>query len=163
MNLSQVQAVYYLLYAMQFKDNEKKEFSLVVNYKGKLLTAEFLPLNDSKTHISLEEFDYDFDIQKKTINGCLATELFSIWRSSVESRIFSTKQAFSRPDLLLKKVLDFVSENSLKFESQKPVTTLVKNVHFLESGTRLDSMLLADDNFEVLSIELNNNAKFIGY
>ncbi|HHB9304909.1 TPA: hypothetical protein ACOIUD_003097, partial [Enterococcus faecalis] len=92
-----------------------------------------------------------------------ATELFSIWRSSVESRIFSTKQAFSRPDLLLKKVLDFVSENSLKFESQKPVTTLVKNVHFLESGTRLDSMLLADDNFEVLSIELNNNAKFIGY
>ncbi|EMW5596446.1 hypothetical protein AAFB95_002656, partial [Enterococcus faecalis] len=70
MNLSQVQAVYYLLYAMQFKDNEKKEFSLVVNYKGKLLTAEFLPLNDSKTHISLEEFDYDFDIQKKTINGC---------------------------------------------------------------------------------------------
>lgn len=81
----------------------------------------------------------------------------------MESPYYSVEKAFSRPDLLLKKLLDFVSENSLKFESQKPVTNLVKNVHFLESGTRLDSMLLTNDNFEVLSIELNDNTKFIGY
>lgn len=165
MNLNQVQAVYYILYAMQFKTDKKKDFSLIVNHKGKILTAEFLPMNNSKTHISLEEFDYEFDTNQKTINSCLATKLFSIWRKTMESPFYSSEKSFSHPDLLLKELISFVSENSSKFEDQKTVTNIVKNVHFLESDTRLDFMLLDDDNFEILSLKLNeeDNLNFIEY
>lgn len=165
MNLNQVQAIYYILYAMQSNTDKKKDFSLIVNYKGKILTAEFLPMNKRKTQISLEEFDYEFDTYSKTVNSCLATELFSIWKKTMQPPYYSSEKAFSYPDLLLKKLIDFISENSSKFEGQEVVTNIVKNVHFLESDTKLDFMLLNDDHFEILSIKLadESDATFIEY
>lgn len=165
MNLNQVQTIYYILYAMQFKTDKKKDFSLIVNHKGKILTAEFLPMNKSKTHIFLEEFDYDFDVRKETVNNCLAKELYTTWVETTVTMFYSSEKAFSHPDLLLKKLIDFVSENSSKFEGQKAITNIVKNVHFLESNTKLDFMLLNDDNFEILSIKLadESDATFIEY
>ncbi|EMF0393537.1 hypothetical protein D6255_RS12715, partial [Enterococcus hirae] len=78
MNLNEVQAVYYLLHALQFDIINKQQFNLVVSYKNKILTAEYLPLTESKTSIILKNFDSDYDIQEKRIDNCLPKEMFSL-------------------------------------------------------------------------------------
>ncbi|EOS8114001.1 hypothetical protein BUK43_RS12680, partial [Enterococcus hirae] len=95
MNLNEVQAVYYLLHALQFDTINKQQFNLVVSYKNKILTAEYLPLTESKTSIILKNFDSDYDIQEKRIDNCLPKEMFSLWKKNKETVYFSTKKAFS--------------------------------------------------------------------
>lgn len=163
MNLNEVQAVYYLLHALQFDIINKQQFNLVVSYKNKILTAEYLPLTESKTSIILKNFDSDYDIQEKRIDNCLPKEMFSLWKKNKETVYFSTKKAFSYPELLLEEIVNFVSKNSKKSQYIEPLTRTVRNVHFLETNLKLKSMLINDDNFEILEIKVDDDSCFIEF
>ncbi|EMF0271770.1 hypothetical protein E3411_RS13330, partial [Enterococcus hirae] len=67
------------------------------------------------------------------------------------------------PELLLEEIVNFVSKNSKKSQYIEPLTRTVRNVHFLETNLKLKSMLINDDNFEILEIKVDDDSCFIEF
>jgi|GEM_PF-5816470 len=97
MKLSEVQTIYYLLHAIQFKanQNDRINFELVVSHGGKLMTAEFLPISVPYSSVVKEDvLDVDGDESKKVLAKDYFNDSFGTWRKNHEGTFFLIKKPF---------------------------------------------------------------------
>lgn len=159
MNLEQVQATYFILRNMADKH---VELELFINHNDKIFSAEFLKLTESNRSVIYETLDYDYDVRPRSLSmrdgvhdGLLWAELASKWHENEHSQYKSAARIFARPDLLLRKLVTFVNENSDSSEKKMPDYT-IHNIKFLD-GAHLDFLTLENSEFKIVSLAISNN------
>ncbi|MEQ7070941.1 hypothetical protein [Enterococcus avium] len=151
MKLSEVQTIYYLLHAMQFKSNQNDriEFQLVVSHYGKLLTADFLPISvPFSPKVREVILDSDGDESKKELATAFFNEVFGIWRKTHEGTFFSYPKAFAEPGWLLQTLVKFVETlNHVPY-----ITSRVSNLNYIESSINFNEAVLESDGYSIVSL-----------
>lgn len=151
MNLSEVQTIYYLLHAIQFKANQddRINFDLVVSHGGKLMTAEFLPISLPYSPVIKEDIlDVDGDESKKVLTKNYFNGLFENWRKNHEGTFFSYQKAFSKPGWLLQELVSFVET----LDNVPYITSRVANLNYIESSVSFNEAILDYDGYSIVSL-----------
>lgn len=149
MKLGEVQKLYYLLHAVQFRYDEHIDFELVIDYNGKLITADFLNFrNISKTTVSEKMFDSDLDIQDTPLESAFFDEILATWNLNYAPYGSKPTKAFSEPGVFLSYVMKACEEmNQAPF-----ITNRVYNLRYLESGISFDEAILMETDYSVVAL-----------
>ncbi|MFF9835445.1 hypothetical protein ACI2LD_16740 [Enterococcus casseliflavus] len=149
MKLCEIQSIYYLLHATQFNHDEHIDFDLIVDYNGKLITADFLSFhNDEKTIVSEKNFDRYLDVEKVPLNTNYFDGIFSIWRRNYEPRGFKPAKAFSESGTFLYQIMKAYKE----MNEAPNITNRVYNLKYLESGLVFKEAFLTDGEYSVVAL-----------
>lgn len=149
MKLGEIQSIYFLLHATQFNHDEHIDFDLIVDYNGKLITADFLNFyNNRKTSVSEKIFDSDMDVENKRLETNYFDELFIVWRRNYEPFAFNPSKAFSEPGIFL----NYITNACMEMKQTPNITNRVYNLKYLESGLSFEEAILANDNYSVVAL-----------
>lgn len=149
MNLGEVQKIYFLLHAIQFNHDEHIDFDLIVDYNGKLITADFLNFyNNRKTSVSEKIFDSDMDVENKRLETNYFDEIMVNWRRNYEPYGFNPAKAFSESGTFLSHIM-----NACKQMNEAPnITNRVYNLKYLESDLTFEEAFLTDSEYSVVAL-----------
>lgn len=155
MKLSEVQTIFYLLHAIQFKANrdERIEFELVVSHEGKLLSADFLPISNPFSPIVKEiTLDIDGDESREELVKSFFNDVFGTWRKTREGAFFNHQKAFAQPGWLMQELISFLNT----FENvPQHITSRVTNLKYIESNIIFNEALLDPDGYSIVSLVVN--------
>lgn len=149
MKLGEIQKIYFLLHAIQFNHDEHIDFDLVVDYNGKLITADFLSFyNNRKTIVSEKVFDRDMDIENKRLESNYFDEIMGIWRRNYEPFSFNPSKAFSESGTFLNQIMKACKE----INEVPDITNRVYNLKYLELGIAFEEAFLTDDEYSIVAL-----------
>lgn len=149
MKLGEIQKIYFLLHAIQFNHDEHIDFDLIVDYNGKLITADFLTFyNNRKTSVSEKVFNRDMDVENKRLETNYFDEILGNWRRNYEPFGFNPSKAFSDPGIFL----NHITNASTEMKQAPNITNRVYNLKYLESGLSFKEAFLKDDNYSVVAL-----------
>ena len=149
MKLGEIQKLYYLLNAIQFNYEETIDFDLIVDYNGKLITADFLKFgNNRKTIVSEKTFDSNLDILNISKESNFFDEVLGVWRRKYEPYSFNPSKAFSEPGAFL----DYVMNACNEIDHVPLITNRVYNLRYLESDVNLKEAILMEESYSVVAL-----------
>ena len=149
MKLGEIQSIYYLLHATQFNHDEHIDFDLIVDYNGKLITADFLSFqNDAKTIVSEKNFDIYLDVEQVPQESKYFDKIFINWRRNYEPRGFKPAKAFSESGTFLNQIMKACKE----INEAPNITNRVYNLKYLESGIAFEEAFLTDGDYSVVAL-----------
>ncbi|MDK1716709.1 hypothetical protein [Dellaglioa algida] len=164
MKLVEVQELYYAIDTFLYSrakaefSNHIPTFDLVVQVDGKLLTADFLDLKDSRIQIYSTTSQHTIASQSIPYENDSSNAFISPIRKAIFKNYRSEFSGWSnlsnKPELLLLDLIDLIK--SINSSTFKAVKTPAKNVNYIEGQAKLPFQFFdPKTDFKIMSLTIN--------